>query len=132
MTSRPLSPGGRRRGLRTGEGNVGCILWVLVLAIIGLICFKVIPVKIANAELLDYIETTSQHASKKETGEILRKRFLKKAAELELPVEKDDISVKKTNDAVRVELNYTIPLEFPGYTYEMTVDKTIEKTIFRF
>jgi len=45
----------RRRQGEAGNGKLGCILWLLLLAIGLLIAWKAIPVKIASSELYDFM-----------------------------------------------------------------------------
>lgn len=126
----------RGRAVRTargaGEGNLGCIVWVLIAGIIGLVLFKFVPVKIHTAQLKDYVSEQAQFVSRKDTSESIKKRILRKADELALDIEPSAVKVVKGREAVRVDLKFTIPLEFPGYTYDYVVDETIERKIFNF
>ena len=44
-------PGFREEMMRSarGEGRIGCILWLAVLALVGYVGYKIIPVKVAKA-----------------------------------------------------------------------------------
>jgi len=119
-----------KRGV--GEGNLGCIIWLLILGALVLVLWKFVPVKIHTAQLNDYVSEQAQFVSRKDTSESIKKRILNKAAELNLEIDPKQIKVVKTKKSVTVEMNYVIPLEFPGYTYELEVDETIVKQIFDF
>ncbi len=119
----------RRRSGQRGDGNIGCFFWLLVLFVVGLILWKAVPVKIATAELYDFsVELTKFSA--KASPEELRSRILKKAKELNLPVSPKQIEIEKTKERVKIRLNYMVPLDFPGYTYEWKIEDVIDRPIF--
>src|SRR5689334_18161191 len=107
----------RRRIAERGEGNLGCILWLLVLGLVVMICVKVIPVKIASAEMYDYLDEAARSMGVNTTAEDVEKAILVRAADLKLPVDKDHVTVVRDGDRVKMRVEYTVPLEFPGYTY---------------
>ena len=45
-------PSSRRRAGQSGEGKIGCIFWLLVLGVAAMAAFKMVPVRMASAELL--------------------------------------------------------------------------------
>ena len=114
-----------------GEGNLGCIMWVLVLGVAILIAWKAVPVKIATAELYDYIEEQAKFAANTPPDQI-EKGILLKAQLLKLPLTKDNVKVERVGDNIRMEASYTVPLEFPGYTYNWNFDHKIDRPIFIF
>ena len=103
-----------RRLLRTGEGRLGCALWLALLGMLVLICWKAVPIKIASAELYDYMEEQAKFAYRN-PPEALKKRILKKAKELDLPVRTKDVKVQKGGGRIRMRCTYTIQLEFPYF-----------------
>ena len=119
----------RRRSGQRGDGNIGCVFWLLVLVVVGLVLWKAVPVKIATAELYDFsVELTKFSA--KASSEELKNRVLKKAKELNLPVTSKQITIEKTKERIKIQLNYVVPLDFPGYTYEWKIDDVIDRPIF--
>lgn len=121
----------RHRGAERGSGNLGCILWVVALVLGILIAWKVIPVKIASAQLYDFMEEVAKFSAKTPPEE-LKKQIVTKAATLDLPVNKDNIKVQRIGDSIRLEVSYTVPLEFPGYTYNWDFHHQVERSIFIF
>lgn len=121
----------RAAGKRRGEGQLGCIVAALVVAIGGLVAFKAVPAKVKSAEFYDFIIDQSE-VSGTVPGEAIRKRILDKAEELDIPLDKKDLIVKKGADRIQVSYKYTLPLEFPGYTYNWVVEKEIDRPIFYF
>lgn len=119
----------RYRAPERGEGNLGCILWLLAVLVVGMVLWKAVPVKIANAELYSYMEDLTQFASNKSEAQ-LRKMILIKAQELDLPVKAKQIQVERSRNRIKLRCNYTILLDFPLYTYTWNVEHEIDRPIF--
>jgi hypothetical protein len=120
----------RRRIAERGEGNLGCILWLLVLGLAVMISVKAIPVKIASAELYDYMDEVARSAGVNTTAEGVKKAILQRAADLNLPVDKDMVTVTRQGDRLRMRAEYTVPVEFPGYTYNWHFVHELDRPIF--
>lgn len=120
----------RRRIAERGEGNLGCILWLLVLGLAILIAWKAVPVKIASAELHDFMEEVARATGVNSTSEEVKKAILQRAAELKLPVNKEDVTVEKQGDRIRMRAEYVVPVEFPGYTYQWHFVHELDRPIF--
>lgn len=119
----------RRRSER-GEGNLGCILWLLALGIAILIAWKAVPVKMQSAELYDYMDELAKFGAARTAPEELEKRILGRAKELNIQVDKKDVNVTRTGDRIFMEVEYTIPVEFPGYTYQWHFRHKLDRPIF--
>lgn len=119
-----------QRGER-GEGKVGCVVWVLILAIAVLIAWKAIPVKVRSAELYDFMVDTAKFAAQTPAEEV-KKQILIKAKALDLPLDKERLSVEKGSDRIRIKADYTVPLEFPGYTYNWKFHNEVDRPVFIF
>lgn len=120
----------RRRGVASsGQGKVGCFLWAAVLVIAALVAYKAIPVKLQSVELFDYIDEQAQFSGRT-AGEELRKRILKRAEELEVPLESKNLKIEKDDRRVRIDCHYTVKLDFWVYTYEWRFEHKIDRPIF--
>jgi hypothetical protein len=119
-----------RRTAQRGEGNLGCIVWLLVLAIAVMISWKMIPVKVNNAELVDFMTEVAQFQSAQKTPEEISKIIIARAGELGIPLTKENITVTKTRDRVRMTVDYTMPVQFPGYTYNWHFRHELDRPIF--
>ena len=119
-----------RRSQR-GEGNLGCVLWAIALGLVVLICWKMVPVKIASARLYDFMEEQAKYAAKK-SPEKIAKGIVNRAAELELPVTDKDVEVRRIGDSIKMRVSYTVDVEFPGYTYEWDFEHVVDRAIYIF
>jgi hypothetical protein len=114
-----------------GEGQFGCLVGLVVVLAVGLISYKMIPVKIKAADLrdtmIDEAKSAGQHSDKH-----IRKTIMQKAEELELPLDDEGISIKRSgnNTTIQVDVEYTVPIEFPGFTYEWNFHHSTENPIF--
>lgn len=120
----------RKRIAERGEGNLGCILWLLVLGLAVMISMKAIPVKIASAELYDYMDEMARSAGVNTTADSVKKAILQRAADLKLPLDKDMVTVTRQGDRLRMRAEYTVPVEFPGYTYNWHFVHELDRPIF--
>ena len=116
---------------QSGEGKAGCVVWTLLLVIGGFVAFKVVPIKIADMRLLDEIENLARHHNNK-TDRFFRDHLFNKAEELFLPVEKKNIQVKKTQRWVRIQIEYTVPVDFIVTTYHWEFKHDIRREVFLF
>jgi hypothetical protein len=121
----------RRWSAEKGSGNLGCILWTIVLVVGVLIAYKAIPVKIKSAELYDHMVEMGKFGGKTEPAE-MEKDILATAQRLELPLDKEHLKVERIGDRLRMRATYTVPLEFPGYTYHWNFDNQVDVPIFIF
>ena len=118
-----------RRGER-GEGRVGTLIGLTVLALTIYLGYKVIPVMINAYTFRDYIEQETRFAALRNRDEEVVKRVLKKAQELELPVTNKGIHVNRTQSRFDISVRYTIPIETPVYVYNWDFDERFSAPLF--
>jgi len=120
----------RNRG-SAGQGKIGCILWAAVLLIGAMIAWKAIPVKLAAAELQDFMVEQAKFGAGS-TAEVIKGRILNKARQLDLPLDKRDVAVEKGGGRIRMTAVFTVPVDFPGYVYYWDFDLEVDRPIFIF
>ena len=113
-----------------GEGNLGCILWLLALGLAVLIAWKAVPVKLQSTELYDYMDELAKFSAANVPPDQLKKRILDRAAQLQIPLQKENVRVQRNGDRIYMEVEYTIPVEFPGYTYQWNFHQKLDRPIF--
>ena len=118
------------RNAERGNSKLGCILWLTVLAIAVLISWKMIPVKVNSAELSDYMVEVAQFQSARKPPEELKAMILARASELNIPLDKQNVTVVRTDDRIRMTVDYTVPVDFPGYTYNWHFRHELDRPIF--
>ncbi|OFV80166.1 MAG: hypothetical protein A2Y78_08565 [Acidobacteria bacterium RBG_13_68_16] len=114
-----------------GAGNVGCVVSLAILVVAVLIAMKVIPTRVAVAELQDYCEKEAEQASlPRNSDQMIADRILIKAQENNLPVRKEDINVRRDGSMVHVEVKYRVILDLLVYKYNWDVEHKVDRTLF--
>ena len=112
-----------------GEGQFGCLVGLVLLLIAGLVAYKMIPVKVKSADLRDTIKDYSKSAGQFRDPEI-RAAIMEKAKALNLPVGEENIRIERRSNEITVEVDYVVPVAFPGYTYNWKFHHKAENPIF--
>ena len=112
-----------------GEGRFGCLVGLVLLLAAGLVAYRMIPIKVKSADLRDTIVDESKSAGRHK-DKVIRKNILHKAEQIDLPLKESDIEIKRTNTYIRIKVEYTVPVEFPGYTYNWEFRHSYENPIF--
>ena len=112
-----------------GEGQFGCLVGLVLLLVAAMIAYKMIPVKVKSADLRDTVQDYAKSAGQF-TDKAIAEAVLAKAKTLALPVTEDDIEVERAAGQIRVEVAYTVPVKFPGYTYQWKFRHKAENPIF--
>ena len=101
-----------------GDVPIGCLVGGVVGLIVMLVAIKVVPIMINVGELDKEISVLADRANRREYhDERIRKDILAKAESLDLPVTKKNIDIKRSSNRIKITVRYTVPIEFPGYTY---------------
>lgn len=119
----------KRSRAQLGDGKLGCLLWLLLVGIGGMIAFKAIPVKIATSQLYDFMVEQAKFSTRSSTDAI-ENRIVRRARDLDLPVDKKAVKVTRMGDRIRMQARFTVPLEFPGYTYYWDFDLEVDRPVF--
>lgn len=112
-----------------GAVRIGTVIWLLLFVVMALVSKEMIPVKIRTSQLEDYMIDLAKFSTR-ESEEKLLKHIMDKAIELELPLRKEDVSVRKASGRVRMKAQYTVTLEFPFYTYPWHFNHEVDRPIF--
>ena len=119
-----------RRRAERGEGNLGCILWLVALGLAILVAYKAVPVKMQSAELYDFMDDLAKYKAERTPPEELEKQIIERGKQLNITIQKKDVSVERRGDRVYIKVEYTIPVEFPGYTYQWHFRQTLDRPVF--
>lgn len=119
----------RRNRRERGEGQLGCVVGLLFLLIAIFIAYKLIPVKVKAADMRQTVVNEAKSAGIHDDGYILR-AILAKADELDLPVARENIALRRHQNEIRVDVYYTVPVEFPGFVYQWKFHHRAENPIF--
>ena len=119
----------RHREGQRGQARIGTIIWLLLFVAMVIVSKEMIPIKIKTAQLEDFMIDLAKFSTR-ETEDRLTRRIMDKAVELELPLRKEDVSVKKQSGRVRMKAAYAVTLEVPFYTYVWRFNHEVDRPIF--
>jgi hypothetical protein len=123
----------KKQSSMRGEGKVGVVISIIVVVAILYTAFKVIPVLVKTYDYAEKVETLSRRAGglAKTTEDDIRKRLLREAERLELPVRGEDIRIRITDKRLKVEVKYAVPIDLAGYVYNLQREHKFEGHRFR-
>src|SRR3954471_22221323 len=98
-----------RKKWQRGEGQMGCLVGLVLLAIAALIAYRLIPVKVRAADMRETVVDESKSAGQHNDNQMLG-NILYKAQQLELPVKEENVKIVRTPNYVRVDVQYTVPV----------------------
>ncbi|MGZ7030871.1 MAG: hypothetical protein ACXVIJ_02775 [Thermoanaerobaculia bacterium] len=119
----------RRSRRESGEGQLGCLFGVALLLLAVFVAWKVIPVKVRAADLRQAVVDEAKSAGTHNDEQIM-KYILAKAADQDLPVTEDNVKISRRQNDITIDVNYVMPIEFPGYTYNWHINHHAENPIF--
>ena len=119
----------RRFRSQRGEGQFGCVVGLLLLLAAIFVAYKMVPIKVKAAELRGEVVDEAKHAGTR-NDEQITKAILRKAEQTGLPVSRDNIRISRSSNMIRVDVEYVVPVEFPGFTYEWNFHHSAENPIF--
>lgn len=113
-----------RRRVQT-MGIVKAIAGLLAIAAVFVGLFQVVPPIMSNYSFEDDLKTVALMDGNnfQKTDEDVRNDVLRKAKERDLPIEPKQVTVQRVNTpglaAVFVAADYKVPINLPGYTFDM-------------
>jgi hypothetical protein len=113
-----------------GEGRLGTLFALTLLAVLIYLGAKCIPVMINTYAFKDFIEQEARFASVRKDDAEIRQRVLNKARELDLPVEMKQIHTERSNARFDININYTVPIVTPVYTYNWILEEKVSSPLF--
>ena len=118
-----------RQGER-GEGRLGTLFGVLLVAVTIYLGVKIVPVMINAYAFRDFLESEARFAALRNKDEEVKNRVLRKAQELDLPVGAKSIQINRTPNRFDIRVRYAVPIETPVYTYNWAFDEASTAPLF--
>jgi len=105
---------GRKQGQR-GESQFGCLVGLALLAIAIFVAYKLVPVKIHAAVVRQEAIDQGKSAAIRGDDKIIY-AIIQKADENNITLTKDNITIKRGANSISIDVDYDVPVEFPGKT----------------
>lgn len=113
-----------------GEGRIGLIIALIVVAVAVFVAYKVVPVKIKTYEFKDTMREEARMGSLRKTADSTMEALLIKAKELELPITKNNLYVNRSQSTITIRATYTITVDFKVYKYNWRFDQKESAPLF--
>ena len=120
----------RGRSNQKGEGRVGLMITLIIVAVAIFLGVKVIPVRIAAYEFRDVLREEARYGAVRNSDDVVTKRILEKAAELEIPLKKKDLKVRRTPGQMVISASYEQPIDLKVTTYIYKFSETEKAPLF--
>ena len=122
-----------RVDMRPSDSGVGSLKIIFVLLVLGAVAFvaiKTIPVYVNSYEVQDYIRQLAIKASvERVKPEAIQDQVTAHAAEKDLPVTRDNVKVTINGSKVRIDMDYTVPVDLKVYTLSLHFTPSSEDVI---
>ena len=105
-----------------GGSKLSLLLTLVVVGALGFTAVKIVPVYVENYQFQDSIEAESRFALTgypKKSADDVRNDIFKKAQELGIPANAEDIRVSMTNGSVEIGLDYSVPIDLKFYQFTL-------------
>ena len=103
-----------------GEGRFKAIAWTLLLILAIYIGFKVVPHYINEYQLRDKMQEEARFAVvNHHTDEQIRDIVWREMQDLNIPAKREDVKIENSVRVVKIELSYTVPVDFMVYKTEL-------------
>jgi len=96
-----------------------------VLVLLALVGFGValIPLYYRNYQFQGYVSAAAQRVENQtKSDDVLREWLVEKADSLKLPVKAADVHIQRSVDGLRIDVQYAVRVDFPGYTVNLHFD----------
>ncbi len=114
-----------------GGTNTGCIISLALLVAAVFAGIRIVPTRIAVAELQDYCEREAEQASLPNNGnEAIQEAIYLKSREEHLGVKKEEIQVTRDNGMIHILVRYRVVLDLLVYQYNWDVEHKVERVLF--
>lgn len=104
-----------------GEGKVGLLIALALLGSAIFVAVKVVPVRVNAYEFKDFIQEEARGASLRRDDKLIADRIMKKAKELEVPLERKNLKVNRSTSEMMISASF-----------QQTIDLKVHKYVFRF
>lgn len=117
----------RRR--QRGEGMFGLLIGLAVLFVAVTAGFKIVPLHIHGAEILDAMNEAANFGGLK-APEKLQHDILSRAEDSRVPMKLQNIVIVRNGPYIVIQVKYQETADIFGYKYVYNFDKKVEKLVF--
>lgn len=112
-----------------GEGRAGLIIALIVVTAAVFAGIKFVPVYVGGYDLRETIRDEVRLASRS-SDEAIETSIIEKAKEHQLPVDKDDIKIRRTHNKIFVRVRFAVPIDMAVFTWNYSFDHEEDAPLF--
>ena len=120
----------RLLGNSRGEGKVGLLISLVLLASGAYTAYVLIPIKVRTYEFYDSMRTEARFGAVRRRDQIVHDRLMKKARQLQIPLKAENLEIKRDGGQYIVIAHYTIPIDLAVYQTEWVYHEKATAPIF--
>jgi hypothetical protein len=99
-----------------GGGTIKAIVWTAILIYGAFVAYKILPAYVAEYQLADKMQEQARYANVNRYNEDqVRDNIFKVVQDLDIPVKRDEIKVVANQALVKIEMDYTVPVDLLVY-----------------
>lgn len=118
------------RSSQRGEGRLGLIVALVIIALAIFLAVKFVPAKIAAYEFGDFLEKECRYAANRQKDSTIVDRIMEKAEEMEIPLKKKNLIVRRTRSEMVIKASYEQVLDLKVTTYVYKFDREERAPLF--
>jgi hypothetical protein len=105
-----------RPRFQRGGGTIKAIIWTAILIYGAFVAYKILPAYVAEYQLADKMQEQARYANvNRYTEEQVRDNIFKVVQDLDIPVKREEIKVVANQALVKIEMDYTVPVDLLVY-----------------
>jgi hypothetical protein len=106
---------------QAGSSRLKAIAWTGLLVAFIYVCFRVVPLYVADFQFRDSMQSAARFASvNRLSNEQIRANLFKEAEKAELPLRLEDIKVANRGGRIDIEANYSVTVDLHVYQWTLT------------
>jgi hypothetical protein len=113
-----------------GEGRVGFFIALIIVAVVVFLGIKIIPVRISAYEFRDTLREEARYAAVRNDDEKVAVRIMEKAKELEIPLKRNQLKIRRTTGEMIISAYYDQPIDLKVTTYVYKFKATEKAPLF--
>ncbi len=118
------------RSNQRGEGRLGLVVALVIVAVAIFLAVKFVPAKIAAYEFGDFLEKECRYAANRQKDSTIVDRIMEKAEEMEIPLKKKNLTVRRTRSEMIIKASYEQTLDLKVTTYVYKFDREERAPLF--
>ncbi len=110
-----------------GEGKLKAVIYTAIFVMAIYAAVKIVPAYVSEYQLVDKMQEQARFAVVNRYSEDqIRDNIYRTVQDLDIPAKREDIKVVATTAAVKVSLDYTVPIDLMVYRFDLHFSPTSE------